>query len=83
MGPQAFSAGRTLALQFHPEINVEILQLWLDMEGGCAEVESVGIDPVTLLEETRAIEKAARIRTHNLVDYFLQEIATSEIVRTN
>jgi len=83
VGPQAFSAGRTLALQFHPEINVEILQLWLDMEGGCAEVESVGIDPVTLLEETRAIEKAARIRTHNLVDYFLQEIATSEIVRTN
>ncbi|MFM7500124.1 MAG: type 1 glutamine amidotransferase, partial [Actinomycetota bacterium] len=52
VGPQAFSARRTLALQFHPEINLEILDLWLAMDGGCAEVESVGLDPQTLREQT-------------------------------
>lgn len=77
-GPQAFIARRTLALQFHPEINREILDLWLAMDGGCAEVESVGIDPEKLREQTSAIEEHARIRTHNLVDYFIKEIATAE-----
>jgi GMP synthase-like glutamine amidotransferase len=42
--PQAFSFGRTFGLQFHPEIDPHVLDLWLDMEGGCAEVESEGVD---------------------------------------
>lgn len=78
VGPQAFIARRTFALQFHPEINREILDLWLAMEGGCAEVASVGIDPDTLREQTSAIQEQARIRTHELVDYFMEEIATAE-----
>lgn len=77
VGPQAFIAGRTLALQFHPEINLEILDLWLAMDGGCAEVESVGIDPEALREETRSVQEQARVRTHALVDYFLNSIAPS------
>ena len=77
VGPQAFIAGRTLALQFHPEINLEILDLWLAMDGGCAEVESVGIDPEALREETRRVQEQARVRTHALVDYFLNSIAPS------
>lgn len=82
VGPQAFIAGRTLALQFHPEINAEILDLWLAMEGGCAEVESVGIDPEELRAGTKAIEASARLRTHNLVDYFLRDIATARVIQT-
>ncbi|MFM7500304.1 MAG: type 1 glutamine amidotransferase [Actinomycetota bacterium] len=78
VGPQAFSARRTLALQFHPEINLEILDLWLAMDGGCAEVESVGLDPQTLREQTKQIQAQARLRTHALVDYFLRDIATAE-----
>ncbi|NDA80246.1 MAG: type 1 glutamine amidotransferase [Actinobacteria bacterium] len=78
VGPQAFIARRTLALQFHPEINLEILDLWLAMEGGCAEVESVGIDPENLRAETKAVQEQARTRTHALVDYFLRDIATAE-----
>ncbi len=78
VGPQAFILGRTLALQFHPEINLEILDLWLAMEGGCAEVESVGIEPEVLRQQTKAIEAQARIRTHALVDYFLRDVATAE-----
>ena len=77
VGPQAFIAGRTLALQFHPEINLEILDLWLAMDGGCAEVESVGIDPEALREETRRVQEQARVRTHALVDYFLDSVAPS------
>ena len=77
VGPQAFIAGRTLALQFHPEINLEILDLWLAMDGGCAEVESVGIDPEALREETKSVQAQARVRTHALVDYFLNSIAPS------
>lgn len=78
VGPQAFIARRTLALQFHPEINLEILDLWLAMDGGCAEVESVGLDPQVLREQTKAIQNEARVRTHALVDYFLRDIATAE-----
>jgi GMP synthase-like glutamine amidotransferase len=78
VGPQVFHMGRTLALQFHPEMTSEILELWLAMEGGCAEVESVGVSPERLMIETRIIEGAARLRTHALVDYFLRDIATTE-----
>lgn len=78
VGPQAFIARRTLALQFHPEINLEILDLWLAMDGGCAEVESVGLDPQILREQTKAIQDEARVRTHALVDYFVRDIATAE-----
>jgi GMP synthase-like glutamine amidotransferase len=80
VGPQAFIAGRTLALQFHPEINIEILDLWLAMDGGCAEVESVGIVPEALRDETRRVQESARKRTHALVDFFLQDIVTAEVV---
>jgi len=51
VGPQAFVLGRTLALQFHPEIDPYVLDLWLDMDGGCAEVESAGINVEVLREE--------------------------------
>ena len=80
VGPQAFRAGRTLGLQFHPEMTGAILELWLAMDGGCAEVESVGIDPDVLRQETLAIEQEARARTHALVDYFIDSISHAQIV---
>ena len=79
VGPQAFQAGRTLGLQFHPEMNSEILELWLAMDGGCAEVESVGLTAETLRIETAEIESAARSRTHQLIDYFLEKVTTAHI----
>ena len=77
--PQAFVYGRTLGLQFHPEIDLNVLDLWLAMEGGCAEVESEGVNVEELRRVTKALENESNQRGYNLVDQFLDHIATSPI----
>jgi len=79
--PQAYSFGRTLGLQFHPEIDPEVLDLWLDMEGGCAEVESEGVDVKKLRTQTKELEPQTNQRGYDLVDQFLDRIATAPIKR--
>jgi GMP synthase-like glutamine amidotransferase len=76
---QAFIMGRTLALQFHPEIDPDVLEEWLGMEGGCAEVESVGVDVEQLRKETKEIQPASDKRAFELVDTFLRRVATAQI----
>jgi GMP synthase-like glutamine amidotransferase len=68
--PQAFLIGRSLGVQFHPEISGATLQLWYDNDGE-AEVRECGIDPVALLAATYAQDAAGRLRAHRLVDAFL------------
>jgi GMP synthase-like glutamine amidotransferase len=63
---QAFSAGRNLAVQFHPEVDGAQLGLWLEM-GGRAMVERAGQDPDRFLAATVAEEPAARDRAGQLV----------------
>jgi GMP synthase-like glutamine amidotransferase len=79
--PQAFSFGRTLGLQFHPEIDPDVLDQWLDMEGGCAEVESEGVDVKALRVQTKELENETNQRGYDLVDQFLDRIATAPIKR--
>ncbi len=71
---QAFRLGRSLAVQFHPEMTPPCLQLWLD-NGGDAEVRSVGLSATTLLEETRREGLSAQQRARRLVDAFLDNVA--------
>lgn len=79
LAPQAFTFGRTLALQFHPEINPHVLDLWLDMEGGCAEVEAEGLSVDALRKETVREEPFSNKRAYDLVDKFLDRIAGAPI----
>jgi hypothetical protein len=55
--------------------------MWLEMEGGCAEVESEGVDVKALRAKTKEIENETNQRGYDLVDQFLDRIATAPIQR--
>lgn len=71
---QAFTIERTLAVQFHPELDAEGLQGWLDW-GGASQVVEAGMDPQVMIGETVATAAIARERTYALVDAFLTDVA--------
>lgn len=71
---QAFTIERTLAVQFHPELDADGLKGWLDW-GGASKVREDGQDPEVMLAQTRAEQVAARERTFALVDAFLGRVA--------
>lgn len=80
---QAFTFGRTLALQFHPEMDSHVLDLWLEMEGGIDEVEGEGMSIEALREETRRQEERSNKRAYDLVDQFLDRIAGAPVQRVD
>ncbi len=71
---QAFSYRRSLALQFHPELDREVLEGWLIWDGRDELIED-GQNPDVVLEQTIALEKMSRQRAFELVDNFLGKIA--------
>jgi GMP synthase-like glutamine amidotransferase len=67
---QAFTAGRSMGVQFHPELTPQMLDGWLDNVGGEYAV-TLGTDPAQLVAETAARSAEARARARRLVAAFL------------
>lgn len=78
---QAFTCGRTLGLQFHPEMDAQVLEAWLAMEGGCLEIENEGVNVDELRAATKVHEPGSNQRAYDLVDQFLDRIAIERVVR--
>ncbi len=74
-GPQAFCMGRSLGLQFHPEVDSGLLAEWLVIGG--EELRAHGVDPDEMAAETARLESSASRRTQRLVDWFLDDVAGS------
>jgi GMP synthase-like glutamine amidotransferase len=71
---QAFILGRAVALQFHPEVDHDLLARWFadDRDG---EVAGFGRTHDELLSETKELEDSAAKRIRALVRGFLSRVA--------
>ena len=55
VGPQAYTIGHSLGVQFHPEVTPQIMEAWVTAYRH--ELDQQGVDPDGLLEETRAVAR--------------------------
>lgn len=69
---QAFSFGKNLGVQFHPELDGDQLADWL-AGGGDEDARDFGHDLEELLAQTHAETPAARTRANDLVQVFLDQ----------
>ena len=76
LAPRLRANGRAFAqiAEFHPELTVDQLAGWLG-NGGADYLVAHGADPDELLDRTRAEAPRAVVRTHRLVDRFLDRVA--------
>jgi GMP synthase-like glutamine amidotransferase len=72
-GPQAFVAGRSLGLQFHPEVTTEIMDDWV--RAYRHELDGDGVDPDDLLEETKRRAEESRRNALQLLNRYLRDVA--------
>ena len=73
VGPAAFVLGRSLGLQFHPEVTPELVAAWV--AGSSDELEREGVEPERLVAESRAYDAGNRARTLALLDRFATRVA--------
>ena len=72
---QAFRLGRTVGLQFHPEVNESIVKRW--SRSGAHELARLAIDPAVLVERSRMEVERTRDSAFRLVDWFCMEVVGS------
>ncbi len=73
VGPQAFRYGRSFAVQFHPEVDVEMVSAWISADAG-VELAEAGIDADELLEQTRAETPRSETDARALVGWFCEQL---------
>ena len=81
VGPQAFVAGRSLGLQFHPEVTTQIMDDWV--RAYRHELDADGVDPDALLEETKRLADESRARALQLFERFLHDVAQLDVLCTS
>jgi GMP synthase-like glutamine amidotransferase len=80
VGPQAFSIGNSLGLQFHPEVTTDIMDAWVKVYRH--ELDQEGVDPDRLLERTYELADRSRAAAWRLFDGFLARVAKQrEVIR--
>lgn len=72
-GPQAFVHGRSMGVQFHPEVTAEIMERWVDVYRH--ELDEHGVDPDALMEETRRLSSSSRALGLRLLESFRERVA--------
>jgi GMP synthase-like glutamine amidotransferase len=73
VGPQAYTIGRSLGVQFHPEVTPAIMDAWVAAYRH--ELDQEGVDPDRLLEETASRAEQSRAAAWRLFDGFLDRVA--------
>ena len=73
LGTQAFVAGRSLGLQFHPEVTPEIMDEWV--RAYRHELDAEGVDADALLEETRRRAQDSKRTSWQLLEGYLEWVA--------
>lgn len=68
-GPQAYWYGRSLALQFHPEVTLQTIERWCNE--GRESLDRIGADFDQIMQDSRRYLPDARERCMALVDRFL------------
>jgi len=70
---QAYTIGRHLGVQFHPEVTPAIMAEWVRVYRH--ELDADGVDADALLEETRRRAESHRSMSRWLLDAFLRRVA--------
>lgn len=68
-GPQAYTVGCSLGVQFHPEVTPQIMDNWVRVYRH--ELDREGVDPDLLLRETHERAASTRAAAWRLFDGFL------------
>jgi GMP synthase-like glutamine amidotransferase len=72
-GPQGYTIGRSLGVQFHPEVTADIVADWIAR--GAGRLARAGVDPDRFLAETHERDEKNRERARGLLDAFWARVA--------